>query len=78
MPSIRFTPIATAGGVCLTASFVKPKLIMFAKPNLTMPEDLKNIRDDFARFVRHTAQRYHYRQDQIVDLIDDLCNPSKF
>lgn len=41
-------------------------------------DEVKLIRDDFIRFVRHTAQRYNYKQDYIVDLIEDLCKPSKF
>lgn len=39
---------------------------------------VKEISDDFCRFVRHTAMRYNVKQDTVVDIIKNSFKPSKF
>ena len=38
---------------------------------------VKEISDDFCRFVRHTAQRYNVKQDTILDVIKSNINQFK-
>lgn len=39
---------------------------------------VKEISDDFCRFVRHTAMRYNVYQDTVIDVIKGNIKQLKF
>ena len=68
MQSSRQPITAIAAGVYSTLGLTKPTNDMDA---------VKEISDDFCRFVRHTAQRYNVKQDTVLDVIKSNINQFK-